>query len=423
MMVASIARHLQPSAVAAAAAAVADLPVPLTEVPPGVEMTPDVTFLLDSNRAELADLYQPSAELDGPPRAAIVFIHGGGWVGGDKDQVRSTNVCSHLALHGYTCLSINYLLASDSDYSRPAWPQNYHDCQRAVQWLREHAAKLNIDPNQIGVCGGSAGGHLAHLVALAPPALAAGNPAAVGLSPTTPVDGVCCCVNLYGPTSFMTGIGDADKPPSSQTMFEGPFAEHRDVYRQASPETHIHPDNPPVFLVHGTADDTVDIRQLERYYAKAREWGAPVQFRAVEGAPHAFHLEPLDGLGDSDLKPEVFAFFEEHLGATAGMAAPDAVAGAYSTIHLHMMSHDAMASARFYERMFGAVVIASKGANGLPRANVSMGGLTYLISQVSHDVALQMRGPHSAAIDHVGLGVADIGQAVATLRARGSVRD
>ena len=76
MMVASIARHLQPSAVAAAAAAVADLPVPLTEVPPGVEMTPDVTFLLDSNRAELADLYQPSAELDGPPRAAIVFIHG-----------------------------------------------------------------------------------------------------------------------------------------------------------------------------------------------------------------------------------------------------------------------------------------------------------------------------------------------------------
>ena len=61
---------------------------------------------------------------------------------------------------------------------------------------------------------------------------------------------------------------------------------------------------------------------------------------------------------------------------------PDETPGAFSTIHVHMMSHDAMAAARFYERMFGARVIASQGANGLPRANMSMGGLTYLISQV-----------------------------------------
>ena len=99
-------------------------------------MTPDIHFLLDESRPELADLYQPEFP-PASPAAAIVFIHGGGWTGGDKDQTRSINVCSHLALHGYTCLNINYLLASPTrgDYSRAAWPQNYHDCQRAVQWL------------------------------------------------------------------------------------------------------------------------------------------------------------------------------------------------------------------------------------------------------------------------------------------------
>ena len=55
----------------------------------------------------------------------------GAGTGGDKDQPRSINICSHLSLHGYTCLNLNYLLASPErgDYSRAAWPQNYHDCQ------------------------------------------------------------------------------------------------------------------------------------------------------------------------------------------------------------------------------------------------------------------------------------------------------
>ena len=152
----------------------------------------------------------------------------GAGTGGDKDQPRSINICSHLSLHGYTCLNINYLLASPErgDYSRPAWPQNYHDCQRGVQWLRENAARLNVDPDRIGVIGGSAGGHLAHMVALAPPELAAADPAAVGLSADTPADGVLCAVNLYGPADFLTGIGDIDKPAASMTMVPGPVSEH-----------------------------------------------------------------------------------------------------------------------------------------------------------------------------------------------------
>ena len=211
-----------------------------------------------------------------------------------------------------------------------------------------------------------------------------------------------------------------DKPPASMTMFPGAVSDHGEIYRKASLMPYISPDNPPVFLLHGTGDTTVDIRQSERYFEKAKQWGAPVRYRAVEGAPHAFHLEPLNGLGDSDLKPEVIGFFDEYLKVGGASKAPDEAKGAYSTIHVHMMSHDAMACGRFYERMFGARVIASQGANKMPRANMSLGGLTYLISQVSPEVSLQMRGPHSAAIDHIGLGVASIAEAVATLRAKGA---
>lgn len=297
-----VARQLGLSPVAAQAV----LPVPLTEIPRGVKMTPDIHFLLDETRTELADLYQPHPRnCSGGPGAAIVFIHGGGWVTGDKDQPRSINVCSHLALHGYTCLNIDYLLASptDGDYTRAAWPQNYYDCQRAVQWLRQHAQDLYIDPKRIGVIGGSAGGHLAHMVALAPEELAAEDPTAAGLLDTSqiPVNGVRCAVNLYGPTDFLSGIGNVEDSGASLTMFPGPLTEHEDLYRQASLMTHIHSDNPPVFLIHGTVDTVVDIRQSQRYVAKARQCGAPVSFRKVEGAAHAFHLEPLDGRGPSDL--------------------------------------------------------------------------------------------------------------------------
>ena len=84
----------------------------------------------------------------------------------------------------------------------------------------------------------------------------------------------------------------------------------------------------------------------------------------------------------------MLAFLEAHL--LRPHTTKDAAAGEFSTVHVHMMSHNAIASARFYERMFGATVVKSEGANGLPRANISMGGMSYLISQVSSDVPAMM---------------------------------
>lgn len=89
--------------------------------------------------------------------------------------------------------------------------------------------------------------------------------------------------------------------------------------------------------------------------------------------------------------------------------------------HIHLMSHDAMAAGRFYEQMFGAKILASKGANGLPRCNMRLGGQLILISTVGSDIDQAASGPHSClGLDHIGIRVDDMEDAAAELRAKGA---
>src|SRR5262249_60357783 len=118
-------------------------------------------------RAEKLDLYLPPEDpKPGEKRPGIVIIHGGGWTGGNKGAKREINIGTTLAAHGYVLLSINYALASEG---HPTWPGNLQDCKRAVRWLRKNAEKYHIDPDHIGVIGGSAGGHLTAMLAVTGP--------------------------------------------------------------------------------------------------------------------------------------------------------------------------------------------------------------------------------------------------------------
>ena len=93
----------------------------------------------------------------------------------------------------------------------------------------------------------------------------------------------------------------------------------------------------------------------------------------------------------------------------------------YRPHHIHLMSHDAMAAGAFYETMFGAELIASKGANGLPRANMRLGDQIILISTVTENVTQTASGPHSClGLDHIGIAVDDLPAAIADLEAKGA---
>ncbi|MBL4886139.1 MAG: SMP-30/gluconolactonase/LRE family protein [Planctomycetaceae bacterium] len=132
---------------------------PATAIPENITASLDVTYAQYGSRKVLADLFVP-AEKSSQPRPAIVVVHGGGWLHGDKTKFRALAV--QLATQGYVTMAIEYRLAGEAKF-----PAAIHDCNAAVRYLRAHADQYGIDPNQIGAVGGSAGGHLVGLMATA----------------------------------------------------------------------------------------------------------------------------------------------------------------------------------------------------------------------------------------------------------------
>ena len=253
----------------------------------------DVAFL-PAERQEKADLYLPAATESGKRRPAVVIIHGGGWNSGDKGAGREINIGTNLALNGYVGMSINYVLSTNG---KVTWPQNLHDCKTAVRWLRANAARLQVDPDRIGVIGGSAGGQLAAMLAVTGPA--------DKLDPTGPYGefscAVKCAVDLYGPADLMEYH---DVRMLGKTRAEAP-----ELYRAASPTSYADAGDAPILILHGTADKTVDLKQSELLAAALKKAGTKHEFVIVEGAPHTFHLQPKQ----RDLRPLVLGFLDRYL--------------------------------------------------------------------------------------------------------------
>ena len=117
------------------------------------------------------DVTVPSAPVPGGRalRPALLQIHGGGWVIGDKRE-QGLPLLSHMAAQGWVGFNVNYRLSPWASI-----PEHLDDLQAALAWVREHAEEYGVDPDFVCVTGGSAGGHLSALLALTadPPVAAA----------------------------------------------------------------------------------------------------------------------------------------------------------------------------------------------------------------------------------------------------------
>ena len=261
--------------------------------PPDIRVERDVRYLAEG-RKQKADLYFPLAMPKDKKLPAVVIIHGGGWTGGVKDASREINIGSTLARNGYVAMSIEYVL---SDKKQAVWPTNLWDCKTAVRWLRQNAERLGVDPERIGVMGGSAGGHLAAMVALTTPA--------DGLDPSEPYGDVSCRVNCGVDFYGIADLGSYH----DVTMLGKTFAEAPELYRLASPVTYVRSNSVPMLICHGTADTTVNPNQSELFDEVLTQAGVEHHLEMIPGAVHTFDLQP----PQRDLRPLVLDFFGRHL--------------------------------------------------------------------------------------------------------------
>ncbi|WP_405496819.1 alpha/beta hydrolase fold domain-containing protein [Streptomyces sp. NBC_00096] len=267
-------------------------------------------------RPRLLDVRVPAGE---GPFPVVIWIHGGGWLDGDRRYPPPTVPVE--LLHGAVLEAGLALVSIDYRHSLEApFPAQLHDVKAAIRYVRKFAAALGLDGDRIGVWGESAGGHLAALAGLvgpdSPEAEALEGAHGVGSGET----GVLAVVDWYGVSDLVALAdhpmpampGGTDFPDPYEALLGGSEAERPALARVASPITYARgPGLPPFLLIHGTHDGLVPYSQSEQLAGALAQSGGAVTLRPVEGADHIF-------LGSPDIVAivgESVAFLAEHLAA------------------------------------------------------------------------------------------------------------
>jgi acetyl esterase/lipase len=231
------------------------------------------------------DLAMPK-ERGRTPRAAIVVIHGGGWLEGDKSSFSTVanrtpgNVIDFARL-GFVAITINYRLSGEAPF-----PAALADCRCAVRWLRANAETYRVDPARIGAYGNSAGGHLALLLAMMPPTIGGdGAPYAEQSSR------VQAAASDSGPLDLVAGHEQNRLRGVIEKFMSGPPALVRlPEYRQASPASYVHEKTPPLLLIYGEADGQVNVSDADQFVtALARAGNKDVSYFRLAGVDHCPH--------------------------------------------------------------------------------------------------------------------------------------
>jgi acetyl esterase/lipase len=276
----------------------------------------DVVFATvpGTDRKLVCDLWQPPAEVPSSG-LAVVYLHGSAWCMLDKD-VGTRPLFRHLTAQGHVIVDVAHRLFPETDI-----PGMVADAKRALAWVKDHAADLQIQPDRVVVAGGSSGGHLALLAAYA-----ADDPTLTPAELTGSDQQVCAVVSLYGQADLAAHYDhtdqakwcrpddpqpdwDAPPPPWARRLF-GPDVDRLklvpasrldwlvggtpsqlpDRYAQLSPLHRVHPGCPPSLLVHGDHDQLAPVAAMRRLQRRLEQAGVPVTGVYLPHTDHAFDL-------------------------------------------------------------------------------------------------------------------------------------
>ncbi len=247
----------------------------------GVEVTRDVVFFEPDGDDLRLDVYRSAA--GGDPRPALVYLHGGAWMFGDKKS-QGLPLCNHLASLGWACFNANYRLSPAA-----TWPDHLVDGLAAVAWVREHAGDYGVDPGFIAVAGGSSGAHIAAMGALTTtPSVLSGDLEGRDAS----VQAVVTSYGLYDLTNRLNAHNPQffSKLVGPKVLKASPATEP-DRFSAASPRDHVARARVPWLIIHGE-DDTLAPVVEARDFANAleRHGAAPTGYAEIPSAVHGFDV-------------------------------------------------------------------------------------------------------------------------------------
>ena len=231
--------------------------------PVEVTVTRDLVYTPNGwPQALTADLYKPAGA---GPFPGVVMIHGGGWEG--RTRADMEDISQQVAAHGYVVLNMSYRFA-------PRWhfPAQLQDVQQAVLWLREHASDLNLLTNRIATWGYSAGAHLAALAGVTSPTdrwFVEGARVQAVVAGGTPAD-----LRYYKDGTLTNGLIGVR------------YENNPELWREASPLALVSPDDPPMFLYHGTLDFTVGDNNARALYEALNADHIAAELYLMHGLEH-----------------------------------------------------------------------------------------------------------------------------------------
>lgn len=217
----------------------------------------------------------------------MLFVHGGGWRGGNEYNIlRSafSGTLKQLTENGIACFTIEYRLTRNHSTAF----DSVVDCKDAARFLLKNASTYNLDPERYGAWGGSAGGHLSLMTALGKDADFPGD-SALSEHPLN----FQCVASYYPLTSLVNPdvlAGSKFEDPSVLLhVLDGPFAEKPELARLLSPVEYLTKRSPPILLLHGEKDSTLSVKNSLYMMEVAKEKGADVELVTVKNAGHSFH--------------------------------------------------------------------------------------------------------------------------------------
>ncbi len=236
-----------------------------------VQLTPDVHYLTAGSWEGRLDVFRPRNVQ--APTPVLVWIHGGGWMGGDKETF-FLRALPFLQLD-WAVVNVEYRLGRTA-----LAPAAVQDCRCALRWVFQHAAEYHFDPGRVVVGGSSSGAHLALMTGMLS--------SEAGLDDLCPGDSevrVAAIINQSGITDVNELLEGANRRWWAVAWLGGQRDRAR-IARRVSPLTYVRPGLPPVITIHGDADPTVPYQQAVRLHQALTKAGVPNRLVTV---PHGGH--------------------------------------------------------------------------------------------------------------------------------------